>query len=115
MPDNNQSVESLQQRIDATRRKMNNPLDQVGSAEGQAAAERLINTFAGLLGGGKKNYIGVHKSLETIGMIPKVMHVTIADEPIECLVIPMDELIVKEWKYLTGYTVPSEQEVKDDE
>lgn len=42
------------------------------------------------------------KALEELGIKVRVMPVMIGDEPVDCLVIPTQELVIKEYQLLTG-------------
>lgn len=80
---------------------MNKPLGKETSPEQKEAMGRLGNLF----GGGKsrqKPYMPVLEALETIGIEPKFMSVMIGDESVQCLVVPTQDLVYKEWQYLTA-------------
>lgn len=70
-----------------------------------------LASLAGMLKGKPQQYTSILKSLEVIGMPPRIMDVTLGDEPVECLVIPVQEMIYKEWQRMSEATLPeSEQE-----
>jgi hypothetical protein len=58
--------------------------------------------IARLLKGAQPEYVPVSKSLEAIGIRPKIMDIMIGDDPTECMVIPLAELIRKEWEHMSG-------------
>lgn len=67
------------------------------------AAKRLANTIGGLAGGErKKPYQSILKSLEEIGIDPIKTVIAVRGENKECIVIPIEELIYKEWLYMSG-------------
>lgn len=53
--------------------------------------------FMQMLAGRGQEYVPILKSLRQIGIEPKIMPVTIGDEPVDCIVIPQQELMNKEW------------------
>jgi hypothetical protein len=55
---------------------------------------------------GEQEYTPVLKALKSIGVEPAIMTVMIKDEPIECVVIPVDELRNKEWLHMSGQKQP---------
>jgi hypothetical protein len=50
----------------------------------------------------ERPYTPLAKSLEAAHIKPRVMDIMLGEEPVECLVIPVQELIYKEWKHMTG-------------
>lgn len=46
-------------------------------------------------------YVPVLKSLEQIGLEPKMMQVLIGEDPVQCFVIPCQDLVYKEWQHMT--------------
>jgi hypothetical protein len=72
--------------------------------------ENLQKMFAGR----KPAHVPILKSLETLGIPKRVITVMLGDEPTDCLVIPTQELIAKEYEVLSGFSVnelqPDEQE-----
>lgn len=70
-----------------------------------AKREALGKGIEGLLGGDRAGrYTPVVKSLEALGIEPRVMAVAItgSDEPVDCLVIPAQELLIKEYAKMSG-------------
>lgn len=66
-------------------------------------AQEMAGGLASLFGKSKpKVHAPILKSLETIGVEPRVLDVMIGDESVECFVIPTQELIFKEWRHMTG-------------
>jgi hypothetical protein len=61
-----------------------------------------MKKLGGLFGNKEKQYSPIVKSLTAANIKPRVMDIMIGDEPTECLVIPVQELIYKEWKHITG-------------
>jgi hypothetical protein len=69
----------------------------------QGVGAKLAEALKG--GAGRKpggSYTPIMKALEQIGIEPKVMPVMIGDMPIDCVVIPAQELLVKEYAILSG-------------
>jgi hypothetical protein len=66
-------------------------------------AEKLqaLAKFANMIRGGQE-YVPISKSLEAIGIDPAVKEVMLDDGPVECLVIPIKELMEKEWRHMSG-------------
>lgn len=59
--------------------------------------------LSSLFGGGRlQNYTSVLKSLEQIGLEPKTMLLNIGDQTVDCIVIPIQDLVFKEWQYMSG-------------
>lgn len=48
-------------------------------------------------------YTPVLKAFETIGLDPKMMSIAIggSDDAVQCFVIPVQDLVYKEWQYMT--------------
>jgi hypothetical protein len=67
-------------------------------------AQELGRKLGGLFKGGGTNarHKPIVKALEELGIDYKVMPVMIGDEPIDCVVIPAQELLVKEYAAMTG-------------
>lgn len=70
------------------------PLDDVQREQ----AMKLMQMLAGR----GQEYVPILKSLRQIGIEPRIMPVTLGDEPVDCLVIPQHELMLKEWARLSG-------------
>lgn len=70
-------------------------------APNQQQQEELKKKLSGLFSR-EKPYTPLAKSLEAAGIKPRVMDIMLEDQPVECLVIPVQELIYKEWKHMTG-------------
>lgn len=49
-----------------------------------------------------KPYTPVTKSLDAAGITPRIMVININDKPMDCMVIPIEELVYKEWVHMTG-------------
>lgn len=71
----------------------------VDAAQRQQAMEFLQKIM--MAKGAGPQYMPIIKALSTIGVEPKVMDVMLGDEPEECLVIPLTELMSKEWRYMS--------------
>lgn len=80
------------------RNRAANPAEQSVDMEKREQAMRLIQQLAGNAG----QYVPLLKQLATIGVEPKVMDVMLGDEPTECIVLPVSELMAKEWKYMNN-------------
>ncbi len=78
---------------------MNNPLSE---EEQRAQIRDAGKGLAQLFQGKEKPYVPVTKSLEQIGLEPRIMDVMLGDQPVECFVIPAQELVYKEWQHMTG-------------
>lgn len=87
---------------------MSNPAEKhVDDEQKRKALEtitKLGNAFKGMGAGGGRPvpYTPIGKSLEALGLEPKVMDIMIGDEPVECLVIPLNELMQREWQHMGG-------------
>lgn len=87
--------------------QMNNPL--------QSLPDEKPNPLAKLFQGKESPYVPVTKSLDDIGLDPLIMDINIDDEKVECLVIPVQDLIYREWRYMTKselVTKPQNREVE---
>lgn len=73
------------------------------AAEGQSA---LAKMFAPK----QTPHKAIIKSLEDIGVRVRVMPVMLGDEATDCLVIPIQELIIKEYTQLSGVDISKYQE-----
>lgn len=79
---------------------MNQPVKQEPTDEQRKmAAEFVKHLISGKTG--QSAYKPIIKALAEIGIEPNIMLVTIGDEPTECVVIPTQELMVKEYKHMT--------------
>jgi hypothetical protein len=58
---------------------------------------------------GSQEYVPIIKELEQIGVEPKFMTVILGEEPTECIVIPLNELMHKEWMHMSGRGTKSTQ------
>ena len=76
-----------------------NPAEQSVDVAEQEKAMRLIQMLAN---GGQQQYKPILKSLKEIGITPVTMPVMLGDEPKDCLVIPVDQLMGAEWKHMSG-------------
>jgi hypothetical protein len=88
----------------ASRRAMDRrkPLtDAEAEAKKQEAGKGLKDLFG--MGGKprKQAHTPVLTSLETIGLEPRLMQIMIGEEAVQCFVIPCQDLIFKEWSYMT--------------
>ena len=83
---------------------------QPPSPETIEALSKLATLFKDL----KPDYIPITKSLEMIGIVPKIMEVMFGDDLTECLVIPVDVLMHKEWLRMTGRESQPQSEGKND-
>lgn len=65
----------------------------------------------------EKTYVPVTQSLEEAGVESIIMDMNIDDKIVECLVIPLQELIYKEWRHMTKselVTKPQNERNQDD-
>jgi hypothetical protein len=83
------------------KKPMNNPLEEKPPPGQQEAMNRL----AGLFKGKTPAHEPIIKSLEKLGVNPKVMPIMLGDEAIDCLVIPVDLLMMKEYQYMSGIDI----------
>jgi hypothetical protein len=72
----------------------NQPTDE----QRQIAADFVKHLIQGRTG--QFSYKPIIKALAEIGIEPNIMTVMIGDDPIDCLVIPTQELMTKEYKYM---------------
>lgn len=75
-------------------------MSEQGSDIGSKIAQALKSK--GGKPGGNASYTPIMKALGQLGIEPRVMPVMIGDMPIDCLVIPAQELLVKEYAILSG-------------
>lgn len=77
----------------------NNTRPQMSGQQQPPSPEQIqaLGKLAELLKGMKPEYTPITKSLESIGIEPNVMTVMIGETPTECIVIPVQELMHKEW------------------
>lgn len=87
------------------------PSKEPVSAEQKEALAKLGNLFKGRA----PQYQPILKSLEMLGIEQNIMTVMIADVPVECLVIPLQELIFREWRQLSGSTLQPQREEQESE
>lgn len=93
---------------------MRNPLEGGGGTAGQEVGRGLAQLFGK---GREDKYVPVTKSLKQIGLEPKIMDIMVGEEPVQCFVIPCQELVYKEWQHMTGGEFTSTaggEEQKDD-
>lgn len=84
-----------------------NPAEQHVDAAQRAQAMEFLQKIMGAKAGG--GYTPILKALKQIGITPKTMPVMIGDEPEDCLVIPVSELMSKEWKHMSELDEIKEQ------
>lgn len=72
-----------------------------------AALQKIGNAFKNMGGGTKSGdkHEPIMKSLDKMGITVHFMPVMVGDEPTDCVVIPVSELIVKEYQYMTGVNI----------
>lgn len=122
--DNQHGANSAENRV--ARRAVagiRNPSEQVQpgvqGAPGGGMGE-LGRGLGALFGGGQRReekYVPVTKSLKQIGLDPRIMDVMIGEQPVQCFVIPCQELVYKEWQHMTGgdFTSTAVGEEENDE
>lgn len=98
--DSGQSSLNRAARRKAARGDMNNPLnDEDQRAQVREAGKGIAQLFQGR----EKPYTPVTKSLDQIGLEPKIMDIAMGSgDPVQCFVIPVQELVYKEWQHMTG-------------
>lgn len=65
--------------------------------------EEVRQGLAGLFGGGKQpQHRPIMKSLEDLGIRPHIMSVQLGSQTTTCIVVPVDELVTKEYQKLSG-------------
>jgi hypothetical protein len=74
--------------------------------QGGSPTEEQMQAFAKLAsimkGSQKQEYIPVMKALEAIQVDYKIIDVMLGDEPTECVVIPLKDLMYREWCHMSG-------------
>jgi hypothetical protein len=55
-------------------------------------------------------YTPIMKSLDAIHVEYKIIDVMLNDEPVECVVIPMKDLMYREWAHMSGQGTKSQGE-----
>jgi hypothetical protein len=89
-------------RRQAARGEMNQPLQNQDQERAVQAGAEIGKGIASLFKGKEKPYTSILKSLDQIGLTPKIMDVLIGEEPVSCFVIPVQELVFKEWQLMSG-------------
>lgn len=82
------------------RREMNNPL-QAPVNNPNRSEKPQEGGLSKLFQARQAQYTPVLKSLEQIGLEPKLMQVMIGDQSVDCFVIPTQDLVYKEWQHMT--------------
>lgn len=77
------------------RNKAANPAEQSVDTAQREQAMKFMQMLAG-----KSQYVPILKALKEIGVKPRKMAVMIGDEPMDCIVIPEQELMSKEWAHM---------------
>lgn len=98
-----------------SRGRMNQPLRQPPTQEQQEAMKRVGEGLGGLFKGRQQPYTPITKSLEQIGIGVNIQPVMIGEDPVDCVVIPVNELIYKEWQHMTGGNLIPQDEREDSE
>lgn len=81
-------------------------------------SQKAMGGLAELLKGKGPQYVPVTKSLEAIGLVPSIEMVSVGGaDPVQCMVIPVQELVFKEWQHMTksNYGIVAVEENKDGE
>jgi hypothetical protein len=87
----------------------------IPSAPGKDIPPEAMAKLGNLFKSRPQQYMPVLKSLETIDIEQRLMTLTIdGDVTVECLVIPLQELIFKEWRQMSGSTLQPQNERKDE-
>lgn len=80
-----------------------NPAEAAVDREKADKTREAVSGLAKALGGSRTTaYTPIGKSLEAIGLQPKRMFVTVGDEPVDCIVIPVEDLMRLEWLHMGG-------------
>jgi len=79
-----------------------NPAEKAVNDDQREKAMAALSKIGGAFKGKGDRYNPVGKSLEALGIEPKIMDIMLGDEPVECMVIPLKELIYKEWYKMSG-------------
>ena len=108
----NMGVPPRPSRPNADRRQRRRPLQDMEPEKKEQLGKGLQQLFKGR----EEKYMPVTRALEKIGLEPKLMDVMIGDETVQCFVIPCQELIYKEWQFMTGgqFTSTAKREGTDD-
>lgn len=99
---------------DGTRPKMNiSQPPQPPDPQQLEAMGRLMSVLRGM----QPEYVPITKALESIGIDPLVDTVVLQNGPTECLIIPVEELMKKEWLRMSGHPTgqPTVREVTGDD
>lgn len=77
-----------------------NQVPQVATEDQKKALQ-----FIQLLMGNKQQEVSILKRLEQIGIQVRQVPVMLDEEPVDCIVIPVQELMTKEWAMMSGIPV----------
>lgn len=83
--------------------------------QGQTPTPEQFEAFgklAQMLKGAKSEYMPIMKALEAIHVDYKIIDVMLGDVPTECLVIPLQDLMYREWSHMSGQNVKPQGEEK---
>jgi hypothetical protein len=97
--------------VDPIKPPLLKPPGKEATPEQKEALGKLGNLFKGRVA----QYQPILKSLEMIGIEQQIMTVMIADVPVECIIIPLQELIFREWRQLSGSTLQPQREETESE
>ena len=81
--------------------------------QGQPPTQEQFEAFgklARILKGGQQEYTPIMKALQAINVDYKIVDVMLGDEPTECLVIPLKDLMYREWCHISGQNMQPQGE-----
>ena len=81
--------------------------------QGQPPTQEQFEAFgklARILKGGQQEYTPIMTALQAINVDYKIVDVMLGDEPTECLVIPLKDLMYREWAHMSGQQPQGEEQ-----
>lgn len=97
--------------------KIPNRAEEAVDRDAREKTQSAVADIAKAFSKREQPYQPIGKALSTIGIQPRVIPLDIGDETMDCLVIPIAELMMKEWVHMGGgFPVaeqPNEGEVND--
>lgn len=95
------SLNRAQRRAVDRGMKRNSPLEEAAK-DLAPHAKKAAGGLADLFKGKAQQYTPVTKSLDAIGLEPTMGMVDLGNGPEQCIVIPVQQLVFKEWQHMTG-------------
>ena len=79
---------------------------------GQPPSQEQLEAFSRItkMLKGSQEYVPVMKSLDAIKVDYKVIDVMLGDTPTECLVVPLQDLMYREWCHMSGQDIKQQRE-----